>query len=154
MQMRNTVSSDILHLELKQIGATAVKIFSTKSALIVFEINDELTVSYFCTIRNEEKVSLQRIEPYPVKNLQFETIDDIVDFIKRDVKVFENASNSSNFKTFLNIIEKNYQVRKEMEDLFLMNNVPEELLREFEALEDEYLQKLQKIECEKVGLID
>lgn len=154
MQMRNTVSSDILHLELKQIGATAVKIFSTKSALIVFEINDELTVSYFCTIRNEEKVSLQRIEPYPVKNLQFETIDDIVDFIKRDVKVFENASNSSNFKTFLNIIEKNYQVRKEMEDLFLMNNVPGELLREFEALEDEYLQKLQKIECEKVGLID
>ena len=146
VKMKNSVSTDMLHMELKQLGASVIKAFPTKAVVIVFNIDDDLTVSYFCHVRDEEVVSLQRIEPYPIKDYRFDNVDSIIEFIKQDVNMFRNASNSSNFKKFLDIIEKNYQARKDMEDLFLMSNVSPEVLDTLENLEDEFLGKIKNIE--------
>ena len=121
---KSNISADMLHLGLKQLGATKVKMNSSKVSVVKFEINPELTVSYFCHIKDEEKIYLQRIEPYPVRNYKFETVDNILSFIRKDVEQFENASKSSNFKKFLEIIDTNFAVRRELEALFLLHNVP------------------------------
>ena len=99
--------------------------------VVKFEINANLNVSYFLHVKDEEKIYIQRIEPYPVRNYRFETIDNIISFIQKDVELFRNASNSHNFDLFLDMITKNFEVRKEVEEFFLSNNVPAEVLAEF-----------------------
>lgn len=128
---RGTISSDMLHLRLKQLGASKVHSNLSRVMVVKFEINEDLNVSYFLHVRDEEKIYIQRIEPYPVRNYRFETIENIISFIKTDVELFRNASNSHNFDMFLEMISKNYEVRKEVEELFLSNNVSPKVLADF-----------------------
>lgn len=143
---RSSVSADMLHLSLKQLGATQIQSGISRVSIFKFEINPELTVSYFCYIKDEEKIYLQRIEPYPVRNYRFETVENIVSFIKKDVEQFENASKSSNFKLFLKIIHTNYEVRRELEELFLLHNVPHELLEDVLTHERDVLESIKTTE--------
>ena len=126
-----SISSDMLHLRIKQLGASKIHSNISRVMVVKFEINPHLNVSYFLHVKDEEKIYIQRIEPYPVRNYRFETIDNIISFIQKDVELFRNASNSRNFELFLDMITKNFEVRKEVEDLFLSNNVPSERLIDF-----------------------
>lgn len=143
---RSSVSADMLHLSLKQLGATTIQSGTSRVAVVKFEINPELTVSYFYYIKDEEKIYLQRIEPYPVRNYRFETVENIISFIKKDVEQFENASKSTNFKLFLNIIHTNYEVRRELEELFLLHNVPHNMLKDVLEKENEVLEQIKNTE--------
>lgn len=129
-----SISADLLSLELRQMGASKVNIHSSQNLLIQFDITDELSLSYFCNIRDEGKIFIQRIEPYPIRNYSFESVANILSFIRNDVELFANAVKSSNFSLFLDIINNNYFIRKDLEQLFLLNNVPHGLLEEL--LED------------------
>ncbi len=142
---RSNISADMLHLSLKQLGGK-VRTASSKVTVVKFEINPTLTVSYFLHIRDEEKIYLQRIEPYPVRNYKFETVDNIVQFIKKDVEQFENASKSSNFELFLEVINTNFEVRKELEALFLLHNVPHLSMEEILKAEKETLSRIASAE--------
>ena len=126
-----SISSDMLHLRLKQLGASKIHSNISRVMVVKFEINENLNVSYFLHVKDEEKIYIQRIEPYPVRNYRFETIDNIISFIQKDVELFRNASNSHNFDLFLDMITKNFEVRKEVEEFFLSNNVPAEVLAKF-----------------------
>ncbi len=139
---KHIISVDLLGMELRQLGASKVQINSSKVLYVQFDIKDNLCISYFFNIRDEGKIYIQRIEPYPIRNYGFETVENILSFVRRDVELFANASKSSNFPLFLKIIDTNYYVRKELEQLFLMRNVPHGLLEEL--LEDD-LRILEKI---------
>ncbi len=141
-----SISADMLNLGLKQLGATKVKTHLSRVTVVKFDINPELTVSYFCHIKDEEKLYLQRIEPYPMRNYKFETVDNIVSFIKKDVEQFANASRSSNFKLFLDIIHNNYSIRRDLETLFLLNNVPHQALEHVLSSEQKNLEFINSIE--------
>lgn len=144
MAMSN-ISADMLHLSLKQLGGK-VRTSSSRVTVVKFEINPTLTVSYFFHIKDEEKIYLQRIEPYPVRNYKFETVDNIIQFIKKDVEQFENASKSSNFQLFLEIINTNFEVRKELEALFLLHNVPHRSMELILDAEKETLRRIASAE--------
>lgn len=146
-----SISSDMLHLELRQLGAKKIHSNINRVMVVKFEINPDLNVSYFLHIKDEEKIYIQRIEPYPIRNYRFETIENIINFIKKDVELFRNAANSSNFDLFLDMITKNFEVRKEIEDLFLSNNVPHELLEAFVAKENTLLQDILATEHIALG---
>ncbi|MEE1038120.1 MAG: hypothetical protein U0K95_03055 [Eubacterium sp.] len=146
MHIKNTVSTDMLHLELKQLGADKIVRFPTKVVVVRFELMEDVYCSYFCHVRAEDKVYLQRIDPYPIRNHRFQNIDEIIKFIKKDLAKFQNAAKSHNFKKYLEIIDKNYQVRSDMEDLFLENNVPEEVLDKLNELESQMLKNIEEIE--------
>lgn len=128
--VKHYISTDVLGMQLRQMGASSVHINSSKIIFVEFDINENLRISYFCNIRDEGKIYIQRIEPYPIRNYGFENVENILEFIENDVKLFANASKSSNFPLFLEIINTNYFARKEMEKLFLLNNVPHGLLED------------------------
>lgn len=140
--VKHYISVDLIGMELRQLGASEVHINSSKVLYVEFDLKDNLCISYFINIRDEGKIYIQRIEPYPIRNYGFETVDNVLGFIRRDVNLFANASKSSNFNLFLKIIDTNYFVRKELEELFLMNNVPHGLL---ENLLEDASQILEKI---------
>ena len=56
MHIKNTVSTDMLHLELKQLGADKIVRFPTKVVVVRFELMEDVYCSYFCHVRAEDKV--------------------------------------------------------------------------------------------------
>lgn len=143
--IKSSISADMLGLSLRQMGAN-IQVNSSRILFVEFKINENLTVSYFCNIKDEEQVYIQRIEPYPVRNFRFEKVDNILKFIKNDVTLFANASQSSNFPLFLEIIDTNYYVRKEIEHLFLLKNVPHGLMEDLLAENKAILEKIKNSE--------
>ena len=140
--IKSSISADMLGLSLRQMGAN-IQVNSSKILFVEFKISEKLTVSYFCNIRDEDQVYLQRIEPYPVRNFRFEEVENILKFIKIDVTLFANASQSSNFPLFLDIIDANYYVRKEIEHLFLLKNVPHGLLEDLLKKNNDILEQIK-----------
>lgn len=121
--MQDNISNDLIKIAFRQLGAKEIKTTSTKMNVITFEINEKLTVSYLCNAKDEEKIYLQRIEPYPMRHIKFEDVDHIIDFVTADIAKFRNATNSSNFDLFLEIANKIYRVDTGVEHLFLNHNV-------------------------------
>lgn len=144
MMINNNISLDILLMGCKQMGATDIDSNSTKLHIIKFKISEELTVSYLCNAKDEEKIFLQRVEPYPIRNTQFESVENILKFIKKDVLLFKNAAKSRNFKIFLDIVNKNYLIRRNIEDLFLFHNVDREFLEKVWANVNNMLEKIDQ----------
>ena len=66
----DNISWDILHMNLKQLGATNIETTPTKINRVEFKICPILTVSYFFNAKNEDKIFLQRIDPYPIQNMK------------------------------------------------------------------------------------
>ena len=94
----------------------------------------------------KEKIYLQRIEPYPIRHIKFESVDHIIEFVKNDVKQFRNATNSSNFDLFLEIANKIYQIDTDVEHFFLNHNVDTE---DLEYIDHKLGRVLHKIEHSK-----
>lgn len=140
------ISNDMLHLGLKQLGADSLQTTNTKLSVVKFKINDKFNVSYLFYVKDEEKIYLQRLEPYPFKNYHFTTVEHILKFVAKDVEQFKNAANSSNFELFLLLINKNYELRGELEELFLLNNVPKEFLEEIKEDGRKLLKKIKNAE--------
>lgn len=149
--VKHYLSADLLGMTLRQLGASKVQINSSKILFVEFAIGQDLNVSYFCNIKDESKIYIQRIEPYPIRNYGFESVDNILKFIENDVKLFENASHSSNFPLFLKLIDTNYLVRKEIERLFLTNNVPQGLLADLLKDASKLMDKLKTAEIDSLG---
>ncbi len=128
--MANQVSSDMLTMAFKQLDATDIETINTKTILVNFTLENDTEVTYMCSAHEEGEIYLQRVLPYPIRQIKFGNTLDILKFINKDMKLFKNASKSSNFPLFLEIIEKNYDIRANIERLFLEHNVDHDFLTE------------------------
>ena len=95
--IKSSISADMLGLSLRQMGAN-IQVNSSKILFVEFKISEKLTVSYFCNIRDEDQVYLQRIEPYPVRNFRFEEVENILKFIKNNCPTNPNIHVAINKK--------------------------------------------------------
>ncbi|EPZ54473.1 hypothetical protein H477_3613 [[Clostridium] sordellii ATCC 9714] len=66
---------------------------------------------------------MQRIKPYPIPEGVFEKEYEVVSFIERDIKKFNNAKNSNNFNLFLEITSELNTICFDIEHLFLNYNI-------------------------------
>ena len=81
---RNSVSGDIIDLNLRQLGGK-VSQFNSQMHLVEFDISEDCVVSYIFTITNQDKFYLQRIKPYPLSEEKYSNVQQIVEFIKKDI---------------------------------------------------------------------
>ncbi len=130
---KNTIEGDLIEVSLRQLGATKVKEISSVMYFVEFKLTDTLTISYIYNITHKEKYYLQRVKPYPIPQGKFADEREIVDFITKDIKKFQNATRSSNFPTFLSVTERVCTITDRMEELFLNHNVDGEDLKELDA---------------------
>lgn len=151
------ISTDILNMALRQLGATSIESTFSKLNLIKFEIIPVLTLSYICVASDDEKIYLTRLSPYPVQNVRFESIDTTLEFISRDIILFKNAALSSKYSEFINISHKSFEVREEIENFFLFHNVDDKVLHFIEEKLDEILDHLntaEKIHLDEIENLD
>ena len=75
-------------------------------------------------LRRDHAMYLRRVTPYPMLLGVFYGETDVVDFIKRDIAKFRNASKTDKFNKFLELADGLTQFNREIEQLFLNRKVP------------------------------
>lgn len=70
---QNTVSGDIIAFNLKQLGATDIKVFDSRMHIANFDLGNGLIVSYVFNITRKDKFFLQRMRPYAMVRVSMQT---------------------------------------------------------------------------------
>ena len=86
-------------------------------------------------------VKLPRINPYPLMIGKIYNEQQVVDIIEMDLKKFRSAYQSSCFPQFVKLTSGVVTFNKEIENLFMMHNVPAEKLDKLE----EQIEKLHEV---------
>lgn len=133
----NSAQGDAIETLLRQMGAYDIVKVRGLLYFMKFKLNDKFEISYSYNINAKKQYFLQRIKPYPIPQGVFSDEYEVVSFITKDLKKFNNAMNSSNFSLFLDVTKKVNSVTSKMEDLFLNYNVDKnEFLRLNKELDD------------------
>ena len=135
----NTVTSDFININLRQLGATSIKEYNSIMHIAEFDLGDGLIVSYVFNITRHNKYFLQRVQPYAMIHGKFASDREILEFIQSDLKRFVNAKNSKNFDTFLIISHLGHHVTENIEKLFLNYNVDPDKLEGIQEKMEESL---------------
>lgn len=124
--MKKIIDADISlnSIKLRQMGGV-VKEVEGRVCYVKFDING-LKVAYVYHINKDQKYFLERTLPYPLPLTEIDAESTVVDVIEIDLEQFKMATQSHNFKGFVEINKKMSQILKKFEDLFLYYNVPEE----------------------------
>ena len=125
---RDTVTSDIIGLNLRQLGATDIKVFPSKMHIANFDLGDGLIVSYVFNINRKDKYFLQRMRPYAMVKGKYADQKEIIEFIKDDIARFKKSSKLNDVKMYINLNEKINGIYERMEHIFLHHNVDSELI--------------------------
>lgn len=133
MDLDMNVTGDMLLIPLKQLGATDITTINSKLYYIKFKLKNNITISYVYNINAKSRYFLERISPYPLPKGLFATVEEIIDFIQRDIRKFKAASNSSNFEHFIQITNALGHMSNDLESLFLNYNIPKEQLDLFDT---------------------
>lgn len=128
----NTVQGDTIEARLRLLGAHDIQQVQGTLYFVSFDLTDT-EVSYTYNINTKNKYFLQRIKPYPLPEGIFSDEQQVVEFIKRDLKKFTNAHHSHNFDRFINVTQMIHTTTKELETFFLNYNVDKECLDKLSA---------------------
>lgn len=108
--------------ELRKLGAKVTTIQGVMF-YVKFEIGTT-RLAYMYHIKSDNTYYLGRAKPYCMTIGDYETEEDVVDFIKNDLEHFKNAMNSKNFDEFIEIDQSVTKLVRNFEDLYLYYNVP------------------------------
>lgn len=125
------VSSDMINMMAKQMGAIHIKSDPAYINIYTFELGNDLRVKYMLDLRRGKGMYLHRVSPYPIMLGKFYGETDVIDYIRRDLQKFQNAHSSDKFENFLELTEELTQFNRQIEQLFLNRNVPEAAFKEF-----------------------
>ncbi|MGE4549508.1 MAG: hypothetical protein AB7C89_08175, partial [Intestinibacillus sp.] len=114
---------DLIGVVLRQLGASSIREISSIMHIVNFDLGDGTEVSYVFNITKNSRYFLQRMRPYPLPQGKFGDVQEIIEFITKDIAAFRNAHNSSNFNKFVHVTDKMSQLMVKMEDLFLHYNI-------------------------------
>lgn len=132
-----SVKGDTIEARLRCLGANDVQQVQGVLYFVTFKEGAH-EVSYTYNINAKNKYFLQRIKPYPIPEGIFTDEEQVVEFIKRDLKKFRNAEQSHNFSQFVHVTNMIGETTKEIENFFLNYNVDKECLgaltRELQAI--------------------
>jgi hypothetical protein len=112
-------SVDIVNNILRQKGAVRIKSFNAYVNIATFVLGDNFEVQYVYNMKEEENNYLERVSPVPYYIGAPVDGDAVVDMIMADLKSFEEAFESNNFPIYMELCEKSYRARREIESLLL-----------------------------------
>ncbi len=139
--VKDTASSDIINMNLRQMGATEIRSITGRIHRVTFDLGEGRKVIYLYQVTTREEFFLQRREPYAVTKGIFADEDEVLEYIQEDVIMFRNAIKSNNYEKFLAIGKKLTEMVDNLEDMFFYCNVEGKFL-------DDITNRLDSIDLE------
>ena len=144
--LTSSFSGDVINVALRQMGATSIKEVRNGILYIAkFELSNDLCVTYVFDVTKRDKYYLQRVSPYPISHGDFDGAQEVVDFIRKDIRKFRNAHNSHNFPKFLETTDAMVRLSHAVELLFLERNISAEDLDSLAARLDAAVDTIKEI---------
>jgi hypothetical protein len=137
------VSSDMITMMAKQMGAVSVKSNPAHINIYRFQIAENLTLVYKVDLRRGKSIYLHRTAPYPMMLGKFYGESEVIEYMHRDLLKFRNAYRSSKFGHYLDLAVDLTSMNSQIEQLFMNRNVPESGL---EALSKEFKRMRETIQ--------
>lgn len=130
MQSMNNLSADQeeIDMQLTQMGANVTSLHGIIS-FIRFSY-DSTELLYVYNINAKHKYFLQMVKPYSAASGVFSKPQELVQYIKNDMKQFKNASNSNVFREFVAVNQDLYDSAQKIKDVFMTHNVPKDKMLE------------------------
>ncbi len=126
-------------MKLRQMGGEVLQL-NSRCCYVRFMVGD-FRLSYVYNINRSNHYFLERLKPYPLPLNEYESEEDVVEMIRRDLEHFENAAKSKNINSFLKVNQELNKTAKAFEDLFLYHNVEtfhtETILKKLDEIKDE-----------------
>lgn len=122
-----SAEQDNMDMQLTQLGAK-VKSIHGLLCYVRFNINGT-EIFYVYNINAKEQYYLQKVLPYPVGAGVFSKPSEVVEYIKKDIKLYKNASKSTVFSEFIHANVELHQIVHKLEDTFLNYNIPAEKMK-------------------------
>lgn len=127
-----STQQDKMEMVLKQMGAKVESIHGILG-YVKIEIGG-VEVSYVYNVNNKNLFYLQRVLPYPLGAGTFSTQNEVVDYIRKDIKLFQAASESPTYHMYVDVNYRTHRLSHDLEELFLNYDIP---VDEMELLDKE-----------------
>ena len=111
----------IHQIKLQQLGAQ-VEVIKGIMHFVKVPIEDTV-IKYVYHINNKGDYFLQRRSPYPINFGTYESQEDLINIIERDIAQMKNAKKSKKFDRFVQINKTLSQLAINFEDLYLDYNI-------------------------------
>lgn len=144
----NTVSGDIIAFNLKQLGATDIKVFDSRMHIANFDLGDGFIVSYVFNITRKDKFFLQRMRPYAMVKGKYANQKEIIEFIRDDITRFKLSRNLNDAERYINLAEKTGNLYERLEHIFLHHKVDEAIFDRLNTEINELADEVEKIHKE------
>lgn len=138
-----SASQEEIDMKLTQMGGKVTSLHGIIS-FIRFNVNQTEFV-YVYNINAKNQYFLQMVRPYPVGAGVFSKPQEIVQYIKNDIKQFKNASNSGVFNEFVSVNRALYESIEDIKRVFMTYNVPREQMQSIQEKISEISQLLSDI---------
>ena len=125
---KNTVSGDIIAFNLKQLGATDIKVFDSRMHIANFDLGNGFVVSFVFNITRKDKFFLQRMRPYAMVKGKYADQKEIIAFIKDDIARFKKLIELDSIDKYVEIAEKIGNAYVRIEHNFLHLNVDKDIV--------------------------
>ena len=142
---QNTVSGDIIAFDLKQLGATDIKVFDSRMHIANFDLGNGLVVSYVFNITRKDKFFLQRMRPYAMVKGKYADQREIIEFIKDDITRFKMSSQLNNIDKYIELAEKTGSAYERMEHIFLHHKVDDKIMDRLNTELNDLADELEEI---------
>lgn len=126
------ISEDMFNTVVRQLGAISIKTTPADINIATFQLSENIKIKYKYELKERDLFYLERVQPYPMMIGVTDNTDDLLVMLRKDLKMFKNAFNSSNFPEFLAIMTKMTEAIHRVEDMFLHYNAKPEDLTEID----------------------
>ena len=117
-----SAQQDHLGMLLRQLGAEVREIHGL-ICFVRFDLNGT-ELFYVYNLNDDDEYYLQRVKPYPMSAGVFPTVADIVAYIEKDLRAFQNAMKSGQYAAFMELGQRLTALTQGLEDAFLHCGVP------------------------------
>lgn len=133
----NNLSANLaeVDMQLTQMGAKVTNLHGLVS-FIQFNL-EQTELFYVYNINRKNQFFLQMVKPFSTGAGVFHKPQDIVQYIKNDLKQFKNASNSNVFPEFINVNQALCSTIRDIKDIFMTYNVPRNKMLQIKEKIDE-----------------
>jgi hypothetical protein len=138
-----SATQDEIDMKLTQMGGKVTSLHGIIS-FIHFNINS-LELIYVYNLNKKNKYFLQMVKPYPVAAGVFSKPQEIVQYIKDDIRQFQNASKSHVFSEFVTVNQALSDSVRNIKDSFMKYNVPIDKMQKIKEKVDEISNLLDDI---------
>ena len=143
--VKKIISIETVNMLLRQQGAKTVKVVPAKMTTVEFEINECTKITYMYEMTDKGDVYLQRVKPYPMNMGVLSADDELVNNIAFDIQNFSRACQSDNYLKYLELANQIGDIERELEDMFLMNDIKAEQMDEIHNAMNDLHEEINRI---------